>query len=404
MSITPEQQKPGLMRRKWFQALIIFGVLGIGVAGSRILIETAPKAEKRAPQKKARLVEDIQVSPTNAKVELIGYGVVEAEQQVALQARVSGTVQSVAPVFVPGQTVSKGQTLLTLDDTDYQLEYANARASLAQAEAALAQEQGNQAVAQADYELLGLEVSEREKQLILRQPQLASAKAAVASAKAAVDRARVNLERTKIKAPFDGIIVSRLASTGSQVSPTTSLGQIASNRAYWVNVAVPQQDLKWLQFPAAGIKGSTVCVSDASLLKPEDCHPGKVLNLQGYVQDNGRQAQVLVEVKADPANTDSPLLLSQYVRVVFEGKTLNGVYKLDPSLLHEDKIWINNNGVLQVQAVNTVFRAQDHVLVDSGLEPGQHVITSNLSAAVDGMAIRTADTPETNTKAEPAKP
>lgn len=143
----------------------------------------------------------------------------------------------------------EGEILLELDNTDYRIELQTAQAALAQARSTLASEQGNQVVAKADFELLGLNVDERERALILRKPQLESAKATVQSAQAGVERARVNLERTILRAPFDGVVVSRQASVGAQVSPTTALGVLASSEAYWITVAVPQADLKWIKFP-----------------------------------------------------------------------------------------------------------------------------------------------------------
>ncbi|MDX1668485.1 MAG: efflux RND transporter periplasmic adaptor subunit [Limnobacter sp.] len=401
---TPENHssKP-LFQKKWVQALAVVVVLAIGVAGAQTLIATAPKAEKRPSPKKARLVQDMEIQSSQAQVDLVGYGVVQAEQLVAMSARVSGTVERITDRFVPGQKVKKGDLLIELDDTDYQLELATAKANLAQAQASLAQEQGNQAVAQADFDLLDLDVSEREKNLILRKPQLQSAQASVASATAAVQRAEVNLARTQIRAPFTGIVVSRQAAVGLQVSPSTALGQLASSDHYWINVALPQEDLKWIEFPSGSKKGSTVCVTDTTARSQRNCHPGKVLQLQGAVQDNGRQAQVLVEVKNNP-KADTTLLLSQYVKVNFKGSTLDDVFALDPRYVHGDTVWLNEDGTLRVQPIEVAFRSQQNVLVSGGLNNGQRVVTSNLSAAIDGMAIRTESDTEAGTQAEGAKP
>lgn len=378
-----------LFEKRWFQALAVLGVLIIGVVGAQTLIATAPKAEKRPAPKKARLIEDIEIKSQDAQVDLIGYGIVQAEQQVVLQAQVAGRVEKLASQFVPGQLVKKGQILVELDDTDYQLELANARANLAQAQASLAQEQGNQAVAQADFDLLKMDVSERERDLILRKPQLESAKAAVASAKAALDRAKVNLERTKIRAPFNGIVVSRQTAVGAQAGVGVQLGQLASSDTFWVNVAVPQEDLKWIEFPNKDNPGSTVCVSDTAARNDQNCHPGRVLNLQGFVQDNGRQAQVLVEVKNNAKQNSNPLLIAQYVKVKFNGRTLKDVFVLNPSYVHGDVVWINEDGLLKVTPVEIAFRSSNSVMIDAGLSDGQRLITSNLGAAIDGMAVRT---------------
>lgn len=386
MNATPSSQTP-IFKRRWVQAGIAAGVLLAGFIGSEILVATAPKATRKPPEKTARLVTTEKVSTGAHAVSLTGYGIVQAKQQVNMQARISGTVQRVSPKFVPGNRFSKGDVLAEIDSTDYRIELQTAQAALAQAKASLMSEQGNQVVAQSDFDLLKLDVNEREKALILRQPQLLAAQATVQSAQAAVDRAKVNLDRTVLRAPFDGIVVSREASVGAQVSASSNLGVLASGDAFWISVAVPQADLKWIEFPGAGQLGSEVCVADASASNG-NCHPGRVLSLQSSVQDSGRQAQVLVEVPRVAKKGIQPLLLSQYVKADFKGITLNNVFKLDPSLVHGNEVWLNRDGKLEIRTVDVAFRSSDYVLVASGLNNGDEVVSSNLGSPVAGMALR----------------
>lgn len=389
--------KATVFKRKWVQIGLATGIVVLGVVAAELLVTSSPKANRNPPEKMARLVTTDTVQAGTHKVSLLGYGVVQAEQQVTLQARVSGTVQSLGQKFVPGSRFKKGEVLVQLDNTDYRIELQTAQATLAQAQSNLTSELGNQVVAQADFDLLGLNVDERERALILRKPQLEAAKAAVQSAQAGVERAKVNLERTVLRAPFDGVVVSREASVGAQVSASTALGVLASGDAFWISVAVPQADLKWIQFPQGKQQGSTVCVTDASS-SMNACHTGRVLSLQTSVQDNGRQAQVLVEVPRTGHNTAQPLLLSQYVKVRFDGIELSNVFKLPPSVIHDNKVWMYNKGELDIRPVNVAFRSADYVLVDQGLQNNDVVVTSNLGSPVQGMAIRTA---EQKTTSEP---
>jgi RND family efflux transporter MFP subunit len=387
-------------KRTIIQIVLTVVVLAIALLGAQMVITSAPKTEKRAaPPKPSRLVNTSVLKKEDVQVEVLGFGVVKPDQQTNLQARVSGVVKQLGQKFVPGTRVQKGEVLVVLDDTDYKLDLANANATLAQAKASLSAEMGNQAVAQSDLQALALTTTEAEKSLILRQPQLEAAKAAVASAQASVKRAELNLERTVIRAPFDGLIIGRDTSLGGQVSPTSVLGSMASSRAFWVNVAIPQADLQWISFPESGKKGSAVCVNDASSQSSE-CHKGYVLSLQGFVQDNGRQAQVLVEIPAQGMNPQAvPMLVSQYVEARIQGVTLPDVFKLNPRLVHEDTVWINKQGTLEIRKVPIAFRSAEFVLIrsdlnvqtDSGIQEGEEIITSNLSAPIAGMAVRTAD-------------
>ena len=384
---------PSIFKRKWVQISLAIGVIALGFVGSEVLVNTSPKANRKPPEKAARLVTAEPVKAGDYTVSLLGYGVVEPEQQITLQARVGGTVQSIGPKFVPGASFKKGDVLVQLDNTDYRIELQTAQANLAQAQSTLTSELGNQVVAQSDFELLGMTVDERERALILRKPQLAAATATVQSAKAGAERAKVNLERTVLRAPFDGMVVSREADVGAQVGTTTALGVLASSQAYWINVSVPQVDLKWIKFPEGKQTGSTVCVSDASS-REEGCHTGKVLNLQTSVQDNGRQAQVLVEVPRRSNKNIQPLLLTQYVKVRFDGIELKNVFKLPPAAVHDNTVWVNDGGELDIRPVNIAFRSAEYVLINEGLKDGEQIITSSIGSPVNRMAIRTNDTPK----------
>lgn len=382
--------KQAFFKRKWVQVGLAIGVIALGIIGSEVLVTTAPTAARKPPEKTARLVSTESVKAGDYSVGLLGYGVVQAEQQITLQARVSGTVKKIGPKFVPGASFKQGDVLVQLDDTDYRIELQTAQAALAQAQSTLTSEQGNQVVAQADFDLLGMTVDERERALILRKPQLEAAKASVQSAKAGVERAKVNLERTILRAPFDGIVVGREASVGAQVSATTTLGVLASSEAYWISVAVPQTDLKWISFPDGKRAGSEVCVSDASS-NEQGCHKGRVLSLQTSVQDNGRQAQVLVEVPRPRDKTLQPLLLAQYVKVRIDGIELRNVFKLAPSTIHGGNVWVNDDGELDIRPVRIAFRSANYVLVEQGLKDGEKIVTTSLGSPVQGMAIRISD-------------
>lgn len=84
-----------------------------------------------------------------------------------------------------------------------------------------------------------------------------------------------------------------------------------------------------------------------------------------------------------------PLLLSQYVKVRFDGIELNNVFKIEPSSVHDNKVWVNDGGELDIRPVNIAFRSAEYVLIDQGLKNDDEIVTSNLGAPVNRMAIRT---------------
>ena len=77
------------------------------------------------------------------------------------------------------------------------------------------------------------------------------------------------------------------------------------------------------------------------------------------------------------------------------GAPLDGVISLDRALLRDgDRVWVMNaKHELEIRQVEVTFRGNEHVLVSSGLAPGERIVVSELSAPVEGMLLRTADEP-----------
>ncbi|MDE2319934.1 MAG: efflux RND transporter periplasmic adaptor subunit [Rhodospirillales bacterium] len=110
------------------------------------------------------------------------------------------------------QAVKKGQTLLTIDQSRYQLALAQAQAALESQQIALAQairdDRRNHALAS----LVDTETIEKGTE------QVALLRSAMAKAKAALDLAQLNLDRTTLRAPVDGIVSSMTLQPGDYLT------------------------------------------------------------------------------------------------------------------------------------------------------------------------------------------
>jgi hypothetical protein len=115
---------------------------------------------------------------------------------------------------------------------------------------------------------------------------------------------------------------------------------------------------------------------------------GRVIRLLPALEAEGRLARLLVAVN-DPL-AEPELLLDSYVRVAIEGRPLAGVVALDRALLRDgDATWIlRDDGTLEIRALAIAFRGAERVLVRDGLRDGERIVTTDLSAPVDGMPLR----------------
>jgi hypothetical protein len=78
-----------------------------------------------------------------------------------------------------------------------------------------------------------------------------------------------------------------------------------------------------------------------------------------------------------------------FVAVRIAGRSLESVFMLPRHVVQDDDtVFLAQDGRLKIQPVNVLRRFKDAVYVDGGLSEGDLVISSPLSNAVEGMALR----------------
>ncbi|WP_348760557.1 efflux RND transporter periplasmic adaptor subunit [uncultured Salinisphaera sp.] len=383
-------------------------VLVAAVVLGALFFANRPQANRSAaPDKpKARLVTVAPAEPAPATLRIAANGTVEAAQATELRARVSGQILSLTDDLAPGTRFEKDDVLARIDPADYELALDQAQTELAKARASLETENGQQAVAQRELELVGADnVSDKERNLALRGPQLASARADVRAAESQVDQARLDLSRTRVQAPFDGIVTARSAAVGDVVSSTETLANLAATEAYWVNLSLPVDQLRWLHAAdASDDEGSAARIYYRDAWGPDAYLSGHVLRVQAQLEEQGRLARVLVKVAhplGAPTNDNQALLLGAYVTARIAARMPADSVVVDASLVREnDQIWImSDDETLDIRQVNVVYRDDNQAVISGDLAPGTLLVTSDLSAPIQGMPLRVEDS-----TARPAEP
>ncbi|VBB46095.1 Efflux transporter, RND family, MFP subunit [uncultured Desulfatiglans sp.] len=369
-------------------------VLAAGIAGATYIKNTAPKAPRKPPEAHAPLVQVMDVRPSREPVILPVMGTVIPAREIALEARVAGEVVFVAPNFVEGGRFREGDVILRLDATDYKLAVARRESAVVDARYQLRVEEGRQAVARREWEILnqGRPADPLDEELALRKPHLAKAKADLEAAEAELAQAKLDLERTVVRSPFNAVVRTRSVSIGSQVSAQEELARLVGTDLYWVQVSVPVDRLKWIDFPGKDReRGSAAKVSYSGGYERE----AWVFRLLSDLDAEGRMARVLLVVH-DPLDLEGgadrrpPLLIGEYVRAEVVGNELAEVVRIPRSALRDgDHVWlVGEDGLMEVRRVQTIWREADFVLVDGGLSEGGRLIVSDLASGVPGMAVR----------------
>ncbi len=398
-------------------------VLGGAVWLAAYWLGTPPQAKRQPPERQPRLVEAAQAAPGARSVTIEVMGSVRPAQRAEIDPQVSGRIVWIDPGLAPGAEYEAGAPLMQIEKRDFEIAVAQRRSdvqsaenavtmaqrALVLAEASLRLEMGNQAVARREYELLRDGVDEQSRPLVLREPQLktaeaevkaagaeiASAEAALEAAKLALEDAKLDLERSTVKAPFDAVVEEKLASVGDTVTSTTPLVHVVGSDEFWVELRVPEGDLRWIDLPSGDQPGSEVKFYNTSAWGPDVCRYGRVLRRLPSVDAQGRMARLLAVIEdplaLKPENAGSPsLLVGAYVRAEVVGKSFDDVYAIPRAWLHDGdtvRIMADDN-TLAIREVDVLYRGRDEVLIDGGLTAGEWIITTNLSAPVNGMPVR----------------
>ena len=365
-----------------------------GVAAAFYLKNTGPESKRQPPVKMAPVVHVKPLFPANHIVMLHAMGTVVPAREIDLKPRVTGEVIDINPEFIEGGLLKAGSLVLQIDPEDYKLALIQKEKALADANYSMKLELGRQEVAKREWELLnGDKDAENGKaELALRKPHLEKAEAELNAAKAELKKAYLDLSRTKIKAPFNTIVRSRLVNIGSQVTPQERLAELVGTDSCWIQTSVPVDRLSWIRIPRRHGDSAT----RARIIYAQGCErTGTVIRLMGDLSPEGRMARVLIEVE-DPfglknSKNDKPLLLiGDYVHVEIKGKKLENVYKIPRKAFRDNAyIWIaGKNSTLEIKEVHPVWKDAGVVFIDNGIKPGDRLIISDLSVAIDGMPIQ----------------
>ncbi|MEM9187955.1 MAG: efflux RND transporter periplasmic adaptor subunit [Myxococcota bacterium] len=384
--------------RSALQVVIFIAVVGVGVGSCLALRATRPEAAREEQSILPTLVEVLRVESQSHELKVRASGTVVPSQSIALIPEVGGRIIWQSEELVPGGRFTEGQPILRIDPRDYQTALQQSGAELQRARLDEEIEAGRQVVAAREWELFGdTETDDASEARALRQPQLENAAVAVQAARSGVRRARVNLRRTTVRAPFDLYVREESADLGMLVGPTTRLGTLVGSDSFWVQVSVPVSNLERIDVPGFNAEaghGSVARVwQETGAGRVE--RQGQVVRLFTDLDPVGLMARVLVEIP-DPLGMESeslPLLLGSFVRVEIDVRSNEEMIEIPREALREDNrlFVMNADNQLSIRQAEVGWRRDQTVLVTSGVEAGERIVTSPLRTPVDGMALRVAE-------------
>ena len=385
-----------------FRKLVtVAGTLGIFVGGFvliGIMGSLRPKIEPKEVTLAPPAVFYAVVDPKPVTLNVYAQGEVRPRTDINLTAEVSGRIVRTSDAFVVGGAFKKGELLVKIEDADYRVAVAAAKARMAQSEEALRREEAEADLAQKDYEALGR--TEEASELTLRKPQLAQARAAFDAAKADYNGALLNLQRTELRAPFDGRVRERLAGEGQFISPGAAIGRIFSTDVAEVRLPLADGDLAKLGISLAfhettenpGPKATLSTTLAGAYYE----WTARIARTDGAVDPATRQIGAIAVVE-DPygkaAEGGSPLAMGLFVDAVIEGRAIErGIVLPRTALFGRDTVYvIGAENRIAAREVVVIASDKDTITLAGGLETGERVITSPLRGAKEGDKVTPTD-------------
>jgi membrane fusion protein (multidrug efflux system) len=300
-------------------------------------------------------------------------------------------------LFTEGQIVKAGQPL-------YQIDPAQAEASLNAAKAALAQAEATQAAAQLKAtrygELIKIKaISQQEYDD--SQTSLNQTTALVAAQKASVESASLGVRYTQVRSPITGrISVSDVTPgalvTANQTTPLTTVQDVST-----IYVDMTQSAAETLRLRRALMAGDltrTTTSAEVSLtLDDGTTYPQKgKLEFADAAVDQGTGT---VKLRARFPNPDGLLLPGMYVRArLTKGVVAQGLLVPQGAVSRNPRgaataYTVGPDGTAKLKVITVSEMVGNQWLVTEGLEPGDKVIVEGL------MRLK----PEAKIKASPAK-
>lgn len=391
LQIRPEAKAQTRSRRGLWIAAAVIGLLALIIAGYLFLSRT-PLVE----------IAPVRVESASGGLTVLNAsGYVTPRRRTTVAAKITG--QITALLAEEGMVVKKGQVLARLDDSD-------ARARLLQFQRQ--RDVTGAAIKESEVGLLNAEKTlERMRKLLdsggvsresydqavtnadTFKARIELSKAEVASAEAAVRVSQQDLENCIIRAPFDGVVVTKDAQVGEMVSPMSAGGYTRTGIATIVDMQSLEieVDVNESYIAKITINQKVTAVLDAY---PDWKIPAKVRTV--IPTADRQKATVKVRIAFD--KLDAKILPDMGVKVSFleeEAKTsaTPAIRLLVPKeAVRVDQgvsvVYLYRDGRLERRAIKTGALRGESQEILSGLQEGEQVVTRADRTLADGLKVR----------------
>lgn len=337
--------------------IFILAVCALALAGCK---DKRVEARKAAASAVVQPVEVVPIARRDLTETLSLVGSVAPNESARMRAEVAGLVRAI--LFEEGQKVTKGQVLLTIDDTELVAQTTQAEEAFKLAEANLQRSAtliGAQNTTQAAHDRT---ISEYN------------------TAKAQLSLLRNRLEKTQIKAPFDGIVGARTISPGDYVTNQSAITTIDDLGRLKLDFQVPERFLR-------RVKPGTPFVVRSRSMDSDKAVAGEVYFVSSVISAETRSSEVKGYLTNPPpdlkpgmfANVEVVLAVHKDVLTVPEGSIFNSSKGPQIVVVHAEKtgdptadfvpvqLGLRSKGFVEIEPLKKGAIAEKQPVVASGV-------------------------------------
>lgn len=438
------------MMRRVGRALAVLLPLALGAAVLAWAAgEQAPLAT-REPEEAATAVRVQRIEPIDFVPAISAFGTVEPRSIWRAVAEVAGSVEEFDPELRAGRLVDRGSLIIRLDETDHRLAEARSLAEIDVIEARLEElelralnlealleiEQRARDLAATEYarrrvllerdavsetavdaaeEALlqrrtRVQELENERRLLPVQRRLQEAERAAVRARLA--EARQNIERTRVTMPFDGRIADVLierhqfVGVGEVMLVAEDLSSIEVSAPLRLDEAralladrlpAPLAELGVDDLDRLPAMAGLAAELELEIGGLDLTWPATIRRFTFALDPATRTIGIVVGVEEPFAlavpGQRPPLVSGMFVEVVLRGQPLEDAIVVPRAALERaaDDGWrvnlVDADDRLERRPVEVAYLVGEQAVIGAGLQPGERVVVSDLSMAIEGMLL-----------------
>jgi RND family efflux transporter MFP subunit len=356
--------------------LMVTGLLGC----------SEPKPSSPAAPEKVHGVALLQVQKTTVADVVEATGTVQAALSAQLSSQVMGTITRVN--VHEGDRVRRGQELVVIDAAQQQAAYAGATAGLQASQETIAAADADYALAESTmkrYQMLydkksvsPQEYDEVKTRLTAAKARRDAAHAGRAQAEAGVSQASTAISFTKVRAPFDGLVVTKLAEPGAMAAPGVPLLVVEDPSRFRLEASVDESKLGAVKL-GEPVPVVIDALGDAPIM-------GKVTQIVPTADPASRTFTVKIDLPANPQIRSGLFGRARFPRGERQSIAVPKSAVLSRGQLQAVYV-VSSDQLISLRYVTLGAVSGDQVEVLSGLQSGDRIVARPDDRELSGKQV-----------------